>query len=351
MFTINTDTTIDHSNFPAQKVNKRLQEVLYCGSPEFDHILNYLADNGGKMLRPRMVYLCGAMYPHDENLLINIAVAVELIHLASLVHDDIIDNSALRRGQPSLNKRWGNQVSVLTGDYLFAAAFNLISQCNSAAVMENLTSTIKVMCSGEIKQLGMLFDLNLSEEDYFDKTYRKTACLFASSCAVGAILGKAPKKQIRMLEQFGLYLGYAYQIIDDVLDFVSDSELLGKPVANDLGQGNITLPVILALKDHSQGEKLRNILQSAFSQPSKLNQVQKILEESGALEESVYLSRQYLDLGLNLLEEFPQTAVIEEMKSLSRYLLEGYYKRLSPEIGAIPPLALSPELYNTPPIV
>ena len=351
MFTINTDAIIGYSHFPIQKVNERMQEVLYCGNPEFDHILNYLAENSGKMLRPRMVYLSGAMYPHDETLLINIAVAVELIHLASLVHDDIIDNSQLRRGKPSLNQRWGNQVSVLTGDYLFAAAFNLISQSNSAAVMENLTSTIKVMCSGEIRQLGLLFDLNLSEEDYFDKTYRKTACLFASSCAVGAILGKAPEKQIRMLEQFGLYLGYAYQIIDDVLDFVSDSELLGKPVANDLSQGNITLPVILALKDHRQGEKLRNILQNGVSQATKLNQVQKILEESGALEESVYLSRQYLELGLNLLEEFPQTAVIEDMKSLSRYLLEGYYKKLSPDFSVIPPLDLSPELYDTPPIV
>lgn len=351
MFTINTDAIIDYSNFPAEKVNKRLKEVLYCGNREFDHILNYLAENSGKMLRPRMVYLSGAMYPHDENLLINIAVAVELIHLASLVHDDIIDNSELRRGKPSLNQRWGNQVSVLTGDYLFAAAFNLISQSNSAAIMENLTSTIKVMCSGEIKQLGLLFDLNLSEEDYFDKTYRKTACLFASSCAVGAILGKAPEKQIRMLEQFGLYLGYAYQIIDDVLDFVSDSELLGKPAASDLSQGNITLPVILALKDHLQGEKLRNILQNGVSEPLQLNQVQEILEESGALAESVYLSRQYLELGLNLLEEFPQTAVIEEMKSLSRYLLEGYYKKLSPDFSTIPPLALSPELYDTPPIV
>lgn len=351
MFTINTDATIDYSNFPAQKVHKRLQEVLYCGNPEFDHILNYLAENSGKMLRPRMVFLSGALYPNDENRLIDIAVAVELIHMASLVHDDIIDNSELRRGKPSLNQRWGNQVSVLTGDYLFAAAFNLISLSNSPEVMEKLTTTIKVMCSGEIRQLGLLFDLNLSEEDYFDKTYRKTACLFASSCAVGAILGKAPQKQIRMLEQYGLYLGYAYQIIDDVLDFVSDSELLGKPVASDLSQGNITLPVILALKDHRQGEKLRNILQNGVSQPSQLNQVQEILEESGALEESVYLSRQYLELGLTLLEELPQTTVIEEMKSLSRYLLEGYYKKLSPEISVIPPLTMSPEMHDTPPVV
>ena len=177
--------------------------------------------------------------------------------------------------------------------------------------MENLTSTIKIMCSGEIKQLEMLYDLNLSEEDYLDKTYRKTACLFASSCAVGAILGQAPEKEIRRLEQFGLYLGYAYQIIDDVLDFVADSELLGKPVASDLTSRKYHPSIILALKDNQKGNKLKSSAKS-INTPDKLNQVQTILEGSGALEESVYRSRQYLELGLNLLEEFPQTTIIEE---------------------------------------
>lgn len=329
VFTIKSDTLAGADYFPAEEVNKRLEEVLYCGNPEVDRILSYLIENSGKMLRPRMVYLSGSLYPHDDNNLRDIAAAVELIHMASLVHDDIIDNSQLRRGQPSINQRWGNQVSVLTGDFLFACAFNLISHCNQLGIMDNLTSTIKIMCSGEIKQLGMLFDLNLSESDYYEKTYRKTACLFAASCKAGAMLSQAPEKEIRMLEQFGLYLGYAYQIIDDVLDFVSDSTILGKPVASDLSQGNITLPVILALKDNKYGQKLRNLLQNSISSPRKLKQVQAMLEASGALEESVYLSRHYLDLGLNLLEEFPLNPVIEEMKYLSRYLLDGYYQMLN----------------------
>lgn len=329
MFTIKSDTIAGTAAFPAEIVSKRLEEVLYCGNPEVDGVLSYLIENSGKMLRPRMVYLSGSLYPNDTNNLSDIAVAVELIHMASLVHDDIVDNAQLRRGKPSINQRWGNQVSVLTGDFLFASAFNLISQCRQSQVMEVLTTTIKTMCSGEIKQLGMLFDLNLDESDYYDKTYRKTACLFASSCRVGAMLSQAPEKEIRMLEQFGLYLGYAYQIIDDVLDFVSDSSLLGKPAGNDLRQGNITLPVILALKDNRYGQKLMNLLANGISSPRKLKSVQAILEASGALEEAVQLSRHYLDLGLNLLEEFPPDPVIEEMKYLGRYLLNGYYEKLN----------------------
>lgn len=328
VFTIKADNINGSSIFTPEILSRRLQEVLFCGYSEIDDITNYLLENSGKMLRPRMVYLCGSIYSNNEESLRDIAVAVELIHMASLVHDDIIDNSQLRRGKPSLNQRWGNQVSVLTGDYLFAAAFNLINQCNLPAVMENLTNTIKIMCSGEIKQLGMLYNLNLSESEYFDKTYRKTACLFASSCQVGAMLSSAPAKEIQMLEQFGLYLGYAYQIIDDVLDFVSDSSLLGKPVASDLKQGNITLPVILALKKGSYAKSLKNILRNGITNNRKLKQVQSILKESGALEESVQRSRYYLDLGLNLLEKFSSNSAIEEMKELSWYLINGYYEKL-----------------------
>jgi len=339
VFAIKADTLAGAAAFPAEKVTERLQEVLYCGSPEVDRILSYLLDNSGKMLRPRMVYLSGSLYPNDGESLTDIAAAVELIHMASLVHDDIIDNSQLRRGKPSANQRWGNQVSVLTGDFLFASAFNLISRCRQPLIMDNLTDTIKIMCSGEIKQMGMLFDLNLSENDYYDKTYRKTACLFASSCKVGAMLSQASEKEIMTLEQFGLNLGYAYQIIDDVLDFVSDSSLLGKPVASDLRQGNITLPVILALKDGRYGEKLRALLQNSVSSPRNLKEMQAIFEATGVLQESVHLSRRYLELGLNLLEEFPLNPVTEEIKRLSRYLLDGYYQKLN--MSAAQPVLLA----------
>jgi heptaprenyl diphosphate synthase len=347
VFTIKTDTWTHTVDFPADRIRQRLEEVLVCGNPEVDSILSYLIETSGKMLRPRMVYLCGSLYPANEDSLRDIAVAVELIHMASLVHDDIIDNASMRRGKPSVNQRWGNQVSVLTGDFLFACAFNLISQCNQPEIMETLTDTIKTMCSGEIRQLAMLYDLNISENDYYDKTYRKTACLFASSCKVGAMLGSAPQNEVQMLEQFGMYLGYAYQIIDDVLDFVSETGLLGKPAASDLRQGNITLPIILALKDSQYGEKLRDLLQNNINSQRRLKTINSLLEATGALEECIRLSRYYLDLGISRLLQLPHNPVVEEMKHLARYLLNGYYQKLN--ISTLEPLLFSTTNDNAPP--
>ncbi|MGI5912437.1 MAG: polyprenyl synthetase family protein [Syntrophomonadaceae bacterium] len=330
MLAIKADTILDKATFPVGKVKKRLQQVLFYGDSEVDLILNYMLENSGKMLRPQMVYLSGSLHPNDNSdSLIDIAVAVELIHMASLVHDDIIDHSEIRRGRPSINQRWGNQVSVLTGDFLFATAFNLISQCQQPRVMDNLTNTIKVMCFGEIKQMNLLYNLNQSESDYFDRIYCKTGCLFASSCKVGAILSRASENEIEKIEKVGLYFGYAYQIIDDVLDFVSDTILLGKPVANDLNQGNITLPVILALKDNKYAKQIKDQWPNGLHNPQKLKQIQNIIKASGSLEESVRLSRYYMNLSLNVLKQLPNSPVLDEIRYLINYLLNDYYKKLN----------------------
>ncbi|NLB87834.1 MAG: polyprenyl synthetase family protein, partial [Syntrophomonadaceae bacterium] len=181
-----------------------MKQVLITDSPQINNVLSYLLQTNGKMLRPRLVHLAASLYPHDKNVVNDVAVAVELIHLASLIHDDIIDHAQTRRGKQSLNSVWGNEISVLTGDYLFATAFNLINRHNLPLILKNITETIQIMCSGEIKQLTMLYNYNISEQDYYDKTYRKTACLFASSCKVGALAGQMSTYEVSILEQYGL---------------------------------------------------------------------------------------------------------------------------------------------------
>jgi heptaprenyl diphosphate synthase len=156
-----------------------MSEVLHSDYSGLNLIIDYLLQSSGKMLRPRLVYMSAQLYPHDPRKVIDISVAVELIHLASLLHDDVIDQADLRRGRESVNSRWGNQASVLTGDYLFAAAFNLINQHGLDEVMDSITSTIQIMCTGEIKQMALNSDLGISEEDYYDKTYRKTAAFYS----------------------------------------------------------------------------------------------------------------------------------------------------------------------------
>lgn len=297
-----------------------------------DIIMQYLLDSSGKMLRPRLVYLTAAFYPHDPQIMKDTAVALELIHLASLVHDDVIDQALTRRGKESMNSRWGNQTSVLAGDYLFATAFNLINRYGMPEVMDNVTRTIQLMCGGEIKQMALAYNLNTSEEDYLDKTFRKTACLFASSCKVGSQITSMPPEEADLLEQFGLCLGYAYQIIDDVLDYVSESSVLGKPAGNDLREGNITLPLIVALKNDAYKPVLHQLLDEPLD-GLKLQQITGILIESKAVEYSLSLSREFLNQALHNLDSLPENPAARELRNLANYLMEGYYKgliRLSP---------------------
>ncbi len=303
-------------------------EELQTNLSAIDVIIDYLLECSGKMLRPRLVYLSALLYPHESEKVIDISVAVELIHMASLLHDDVIDRADCRRGRESVNHRWGNQASVLTGDYLFAAAFNLINRYPLAQVMDSITSTIQTMCTGEMKQMSMNSNLGITEEDYYDKTYRKTACLFASSCRVGALVAEAPPEQVMILERFGLNLGYAYQVIDDVLDFTADAEKLGKPAGNDLTQGNITLPVILALKDQEKGIKLRNLLDNGRSSADKMPAVVNILWECGALEKSIIQSRKFLKKALNNLQQLPASPARQALKDTALYLMDSYNQRL-----------------------
>lgn len=315
--------------FPAEIIRTRMQEVLLVDNHEIDNIIKYLIENSGKMLRPRMVYLTASMAPHDPVVVRDAAVAVELIHMASLVHDDVIDHALIRRGRESLNKRWGNHVSVLTGDYLFATAFNLINQHGMQAIMENVTTTIRIMCAGEIKQMSLARYVNITEEEYLEKTYGKTACLFASSCKVGALAASMPEEYVSALEQYGLCLGYAYQIIDDLLDFVSDSEMLGKPAGTDLLEGNITLPVIHALRSTKYGIWLRTLLESGILSQTHIPQVVEALIDSQSIYASLQTARQFIARGLACLETLPSGPAVKELEALAAYLLETYYQKLS----------------------
>lgn len=327
---VNPDSnTLALHPFPAEMIRSRMQEVLLVDNHEIDTIIKYLTENSGKMLRPRMVYLAASMAPHDPVVVRDAAVAVELIHMASLIHDDVIDHAMIRRGQDSLNKRWGNHVSVLTGDYLFATAFKLINQHGMQEIMENVTITIRIMCAGEIKQMSLARDVNITEEEYLEKTFGKTACLFASSCKVGALAASMPEDYVSALEQYGLALGYAYQIIDDLMDFVADSDMLGKPVGTDLLEGNITLPVIHALRSTKYGIWLRTLLESGIISSTHIPQVVEALIDSQSIYTSLQTARQFITRGLGCLEALPPGPAVKELELLANYLLENYYQKLS----------------------
>ncbi len=315
--------------FPGEMINQRLREILHADNSTIDSIIEYLTESSGKMIRPRLVYITASMAAHDPTVVGDMAVALELIHMASLVHDDIIDHATVRRGQESINQRWNNQVSVLTGDFLFATAFNLISKCGRHDIMENLTTTIRIMCAGEIKQMSLTADLNITEAEYLEKTYGKTACLFASSCKVGALTASLPSESIQNLERFGLCFGYAYQIIDDLLDFLADSNSLGKPVGADLLEGNITLPVIYALQNREYGSQLRFLLESPGFTAQHMPEVIEILVNSQSVAAALQASRQFITRGFQYLNALPPGSSTQELQSMAVYLLETYHEQLN----------------------
>lgn len=332
---MNPDTNVLAYPFPSDSISRRMQEVLAANNPDIDIILDYLTATQGKMLRPRLVFLTASLAPHDPEVVRDAAVAVELIHMASLAHDDIIDQALTRRGRESLNQRWGNQASVLAGDYLFATAFNLINQHEMRSIMDNVTTTIRIMCAGEIKQMSLSRNLDITVEEYLEKCFGKTACLFASSCKVGALAAGLSEEIGYDLEQYGLCLGYAYQIIDDLLDFQADTARLGKPVGNDLEEGNITLPVIYGLQDKLAGPCLRSLLEDESSPlAARMPEIIRILKGTGALHDSLELARQFIDRARAYLRELPAATAVKHLNALAEYLLETYVQMLAEPVAA-----------------
>jgi heptaprenyl diphosphate synthase len=222
-----------------------------------DHILS----RRGKRLRPVLLLLSGSFLPANDKVLIQAAAAVELIHTASLVHDDIIDESLERRGSPSLNARWGNRAAVLAGDFLFARAFELLSLCQDFQLNKKFVRTIGIMCEGETEQNVFAYNVNISEEQYLKNIYRKTAVLMEACCSEGARLSKLESKDVSKLETYGRNIGLAFQITDDILDITGKREFTGKPIGKDLEEGIITLPLIYVLQDITWGPLLKEAIE------------------------------------------------------------------------------------------
>ncbi len=307
------------------EVDRRLKAELASQVPLMQEVIDHLSGRGGKKLRPRLVYLCGnfagADHRPDPAAIRDVATAVELIHLASLVHDDIIDRSRTRRGKPTANALWGNHVSVLAGDYLFAKAFNLLTRHNQYGVVEIASATIAIMCEGEIEQAEQAYDCDLTFDQYFRRAERKTARLLAASCRVGAAVSRAPAAVQDALEVYGRQMGYAYQIVDDLLDLTADRKVLGKPVGADLRQGIVTLPVVFLLQDEGWRAKVAPLIAARAVTAPVIAQVRKGLKESGAIRRSFEVARQCVAQAQEALADLPAVPERDVLSGLTEYVL------------------------------
>lgn len=273
-----------------------------------------LLQAGGKRIRPVFVLLSGQMGKYNIDRIKTVAVALELIHMATLVHDDVVDHSELRRGKPTVRHSYGNRVAMYTGNYILALAIESITKIKDPKIHQLLSKTLVEVCLGEIEQIEFKYNWNQQLRNYLRRIKRKTALLIATSCKLGAMAGMTSPEEANRLYKYGYYIGMSYQIIDDILDFTSTEEELGKPTASDLLQGNLTLPVLYAMKN----ESFNRLLTETFTHPDTVNPEQfdellLMLKDTNAIEKSYQLSEQYLNKALEALEPLPD---LEAKKTL-----------------------------------
>src|SRR5580692_6455692 len=266
-------------------------------------ISSYLREGGGKRLRPALLLLAAGASGYRGPSAIRLGAVVELIHNATLIHDDVIDGANTRRGRPSANARWGNHMSVLAGDWLYMQSFEMALRERNFAILDILIDLTQSMVEGELLQLTRLGRIDLTEAEATELAYRKTACLFSGCARLGAVLGKQPAHVEEALAEYGRNAGLAFQLVDDLLDFTASPEQLGKPVLSDLKEGKMTLPLIFALQaaqasanGHGDGRHLvAKVLEERGFVSVRPQQITELVRDTGALDRASKLARQYVD--------------------------------------------------------
>jgi heptaprenyl diphosphate synthase len=272
-----------------------LLSVIHSPEKLITDISKHLVEAGGKRLRPALYFMCTKNQVSTMEKIMPMAIAIELIHMATLVHDDVIDNATTRRGKSTANSCWGNHSSVLIGDYLFAKAFSLVANKASNEMLKVLTDVICSMCEGEINQNRSTFIADQTENDYLKRIEQKTADFIAASCELGGLAVGLSLEETKALRDYGYSLGMAFQITDDILDITASSEQIGKPVGNDLRQGIVTLPVIFALEHSADRDELKEIIQTKNMSEEKIKRGLSIIQNTEAIEYSYKRVSEYLN--------------------------------------------------------
>jgi len=312
-------------------IMKDLEEVeqelrLFSRSPNklISDISTYLFQTNGKRIRPALLLLCSKLLGYKGKEHILMSTLVEAIHTASLIHDDIIDNSKIRRGRESIHARWGPNITVLLGDYLYIKALGLSLQSEHRQIIQILTSISARMVEGELTEYYLSGNLGLAEKDYLDIINKKTASLFSASCRIGGILGKASKKEENSLAEYGANLGMSFQIIDDLLDFTGDEKTLGKPILCDLSEGRITLPLIYTLNNDGRENKKRviELLKQKNQGKESLEEILKIVKSNGALDYTHKKAEEFSHKSREIISQFPKSTHREALSLLSEFILK-----------------------------
>ena len=303
------------------QVENKLKALSDTTIPELEPLLNHVLSHGGKRVRPAMTLLSSNFFPQEPENAVNMATGVELLHLATLIHDDTVDNADLRRGNASVSSRWGKQVAVLFGDCLFAASAVLVCETGNLRVVRRFAETIMELASGEIIEFFNTFNPKQEMDRYYDRIYRKTATLFCTAAESGAVLSGATEEQVQALRDYGYNIGMAFQIVDDLLDIQGNEAEMGKPVGNDLLQGVLTLPTILLLERYPNNNPIADLFKDR-EDTEKVGQTLDMINNSTILADCFAIVRQYCDQANRSLETLPKCDCRDSLEALADYVRE-----------------------------
>ncbi|MDM0043669.1 polyprenyl synthetase family protein [Variovorax dokdonensis] len=304
------------------EVDRVIAQRLSTGVPLVAEVSRYIISAGGKRLRPALLLLMSRALGYQGNQHHNLAAVIEFIHTATLLHDDVVDESTLRRGRPTANESFGNPASVLVGDFLYSRAFQMMLDAHDVRVMEILADATNVIAEGEVLQLMNMHDPSLDEEGYLRVIRSKTAKLFEASTRLAAVLAKASPETEQACATYGQALGTAFQVIDDVLDYAGDAHETGKNLGDDLREGKTTLPLILAMQRGSPAE--RDLIKSAIEagDSSQLQKIVAIVKETGALDATRRAAAAEAQRAIEALNGFPANEHAEGLLQLAAQLTE-----------------------------
>jgi geranylgeranyl pyrophosphate synthase len=303
------------------QVGKQLRNLASQSHPSIAGLLGQVADSPGKRLRPAVTLLASRFHEGNGELPVIMAAAVELLHVASLVHDDTIDNAAVRRGAATISSMWGDNVAVLLGDYVFASSAVMVCDTNNVHVIRRFAETIKELSTGELMEQFGAYKWDCTLEEYKERIYNKTASLFRTAAESGAILSGAPDETVRALDSYGYNVGMAFQIIDDILDYDGTEEEVGKPVGHDLLEGTLTLPGMLLIERFPEDNPIINMFQGKDVEDNQRRALD-MARASGVIDDAYDVARQFTNTAAAAIQNLPDTSERGSLLELASYVVE-----------------------------
>ena len=308
-----------------EEVEKEIKKNFYSDVVLIPDVSEYLSSSGGKSIRPLLLLLSSRACGYSGHKAIKHSCVVEFIHTATLLHDDVVDGADVRRGNPSANSKWGNEASVLVGDFLFAKSFELMSSEEDTRIVKTMSEACTLLSEGEVLQLINLYNTDITEEEYLKVVFRKTAALIAASCKLGAILSDSPNHIIESFNSYGENIGYSFQLIDDALDYTGNENETGKKIGNDLIDGNITLPLLHLLSsiDEIRKERLKKIiLESKVILEEDQSFVLKLMDEYDSVAYTRNLAKRYAENAKSSLSVIEKSENLDSLISLADFIVD-----------------------------